>query len=67
MTIVRIEDARALRYCTTGLQRGAARWGLNFRDFIRNGIEADRLPQDDPMIQRMIAQAKLREKANGEG
>lgn len=56
-----------MRLCSAGLRRFAADHGLDFHDFVRNGIDADRLPQNDVMVEEMVAVAKRREAMNEQG
>lgn len=48
-TIVTMQDARAVRtptgrgYCSRGIRAFFARHGLDFQDFLRNGIAAEKL------------------------
>lgn len=65
MTRVRIEDCRAIRYCVPGVKRWCGNNGLDFREFVRNGVDADQLPHDDAMIDALIEQARRREVENG--
>lgn len=65
--IIRIEDCRSKKLCSAGLRRFAAKHGLDFQEFVRNGIDSDLLPKDDSMVQEMIEQARLREGAHGKG
>jgi hypothetical protein len=41
--IVKMEHCRSLRYCARGVRELFARYGLDFSDFLKNGIPADRL------------------------
>lgn len=41
--IVRMEDCRSLRYCARGVRELFSRYGLDFSDFLKNGIPADKL------------------------
>lgn len=61
MTTVRIEDARAIKYCVSGVRRFFGMHGLDFAQFVEQGIPADELPQDDYLAQQVIAQAMRRE------
>lgn len=42
-TIVRIEHCRQLRYCARGIRELFSRYGLDYADFLQNGIDADQL------------------------
>lgn len=65
--IIRIEDCRAKRLCSAGLRRFAEKHGLDFQEFVRNGIDSDLLPKNDSTVEEMIEQAKRREEAHGQG
>lgn len=41
--IVRMEDCRQLRYCARGVRELFARYGLDYSDFLQNGISAEKL------------------------
>lgn len=62
--IVTINDVRAAGLCVRGAREWSERHGFDFQDFIRNGIEADRLlASGDALSQRVIE--KKRERENG--
>lgn len=67
MTIIRLEDCRSVRFCSAGLRRFAISHGLDFQDFVRNGIDAELLPQNDIMVEEIVAVAKKREAMNEQG
>lgn len=59
--IVTREDLAAVRYCHKGSRVVFEQLGLDFLEFMRNGIDAARLePIQDPMVQRLIAAARVR-------
>lgn len=64
MTVIRIEDCRNLKLCSAGLRRFANKHGLDFQDFVRDGIDSGLLPQNDAMVEEIVAQARLREAMN---
>lgn len=41
--IVRMGDGRQLRYCARGVRELFARYGLDYSDFLQNGISAEKL------------------------
>lgn len=41
--IVRMEHCRELRYCARGVRELFARYGLDYTDFLNNGIDSDKL------------------------
>ncbi len=67
MTTVTHEDIRALKYCNRGARQFFERHGLDWSDFLVNGIGADRLRQiDDAMAAMAIERAERREAASGQ-
>jgi hypothetical protein len=62
--IVTITDVRKAGYCVRGIRTWARTNGLDFNDFVKNGIEHERLAAlGDAMADRVIA-LKL-ERENG--
>lgn len=41
--IVQMEHCRELRYCARGVRELFARYGLDYTDFLNNGIDSDKL------------------------
>lgn len=41
--IVRMEHCRHLRYCARGVRELFARYGLDYSDFLNNGIDSEKL------------------------
>lgn len=39
--IIRISDGRAIGYCAAGQRHWFKKHGLDFKDFLRNGIDAE--------------------------
>ena len=59
MTIVTHQHARELGYCNRGMRPWFARMGLNWADFLKNGIASDVLRQyENAMAERVIAHAE---------
>lgn len=59
MTIVTHRHARELGYCNRGLRAWFSREGMDWADFLKNGIAADVLRQhDNAMAERVIARAE---------
>lgn len=59
MTTVLHRHCRALGYCNRGLRAWFAREGLDWADFLKNGIPADTLRKfDNAMADRAIALAE---------
>ncbi len=57
--IVRMSHMRKLGYCAAGVRRFAERHGLDFKAFVRDGIDADRLAATgDGMALAAIEEAK---------
>lgn len=56
---VKLEHARRLHYCSSGIRQFCSKYNIDFRDFIRNGIDAKELEKlDDGLSNRMINLAK---------
>ena len=50
-----LSDIRRMRYCHGGVRRWAAARGIDWNDFVKNGIEAARLEGiDDAMCRRLL-------------
>lgn len=63
--IVTIQDARALGYCRRGSYVFSQRYGIDWTDFVRNGVRASVLRQiDDDMVKSLLQQAKSRIEAS---
>lgn len=53
--IVRIEDVRRAGYCVRGVRHWTTLNAIDFNDFLKNGIESDRLEAlNDTMAQRVV-------------
>lgn len=61
MSIVTVDDAAALGYCATGMRAFCLRYNLNYIDFVRNGIEGQRLLELTNFDHQAV---KIVEKAN---
>ena len=60
--IVTIKDMRALKYCAAGSRQFAARHGLDWSRFLREGLPASEFEKiPDAMAHRVVEQAKRRE------
>jgi len=61
--IILVTDLRPLGYCLSGARLFFKKHGLDFRDFVRNGIDAQKLKRttnNDDMCLKLIASAKSR-------
>lgn len=59
--IVIHEDIRVLKFCNRGGRAFFARHGLNWQDFVKNGIDAEILLKiDDAMAHAAVDQARRR-------
>lgn len=59
MTIVRHRHCRELGYCNRGLRQWCAREGIDWPDFLKNGISVDILKaSQNAMAERAIALAE---------
>ena len=66
MTLVTVSDLRKGGYCVSGAKRWFEAHDLDFRDFVKNGIDAEVVrPIGDPMSQRCIEIAEEREDGRG--
>lgn len=66
MTIVRIDDVLACETCHTGAKYLADKYGVDWWDFLENGIDATKLEGiDDINVKNAIAAAKQREAKEG--
>ncbi len=55
MSIITIQDVRNARYCASGARTWFRSYGLDFRDFMENGITEERfLATGDAMAQRVV-------------
>lgn len=53
---ITINDIRAAGYCASGARRWFEAYGLNFRDFLANGISAEALlATEDALAVRVVA------------
>lgn len=57
MITVRHKHMRSLGYCNRGSRLFFERYGLSWSEFLRGGIDANKLP-DDAMAKRVITEAK---------
>lgn len=61
MIVVTIQDVRAARLCTGGTRRWFANRGLDFKAFLRDGLDAEVLRAlGDPLADQAIAAAEAR-------
>jgi len=59
--IVRISDIRATGHCVTGIRRWFDGVGLDFRGFMQNGIEEERLLEtNDGLAKRVVTSIRAR-------
>ncbi|PQO22061.1 hypothetical protein C2I36_15055 [Rhodobacteraceae bacterium WD3A24] len=66
MTRVTIRDIRTARICFKGARGWFRRHGLDWSDFVQNGIEAERLAETgDPPALRAVRAAEEREARDG--
>ncbi len=64
-TIKHVQEAKRLHggYCTRGMGLWFERYGMNLREFLRNGYPAERLEATgDPLGQRVAAIAREAQK-----
>ena len=59
--IVTMADVRSISYCSRGTRQWFQSKGLDWSDFLENGIEADKLIQTgDPMALAIVEQVRAR-------
>lgn len=57
--VVFLNDFRQMRFCSKGLRRYAAHLGVDWSDFLRDGIPIERLEQmDDVYVQEIVRRLK---------
>lgn len=66
MTIVKAEDCQALGFCMKSVRIWANQHNIDFRAFVRNGVDAEiLLATDDEFARQAVAQARKRELNSG--
>ena len=66
MTTVTARDCQELGYCMKSVRPWFARHDLDFRAFVRDGIDAEKLlALDDEFARKAVEQAERREQADG--
>ena len=66
MTTVMVQDIKTLKFCNRGARQFFEKHGLDWQDFVRNGIDADAFRAiGDEMGLKAVAEAERRE-ARGE-
>ena len=57
--IVRVEHMRAAKYCAGASRKWFASAGLDWNDFLTNGIPADKLrAAGNPLVEKVITEAE---------
>lgn len=65
-TTVTTQDLRAARICFGGARPWFRRHGLDWQDFVANGVPAERLEETgDALALRVVAEARKREAGHG--
>ena len=66
-TVITIDHVRAVGLCVHGTRTWFARHDLDFRDFLRDGCDAETvLATGDAMAQRVVEHARNRSTSQGE-
>ena len=66
--IVTITDIRLAGHCVSGTRDWFQAYDLDFREFIRNGMDSDVLLATDDALAKQVIERKLeRESNNGQG
>lgn len=61
--IITMRDVRAAKMCSGGARRWAARHGVDWLDFVQNGIEAERILETGcPIGKRLVETARVERK-----
>lgn len=64
--MITMTDCRAAGYCATGIRRWFHEYNLDFRDFLKNGIdEATLLATGDACAHKVVELKRKRESARG--
>ena len=62
MTTVRHCDLASIKFCNRGARQFFERHGLDWSDFLKNGIDAAAVEHiDDAMLQKVVDNARQRE------
>lgn len=68
MTVLKIDDISAAGLCHHGARKVATKLGIDWWDFLQNGIDIERIKHiDDVNVQNAIKTAIAREKENLNG
>lgn len=64
--IIRVEHAWAIGYCSKGMRQVCLRYGLNWIDIVKNGIEEEELLKfDNQMMTAIVENARgVRQEGN---
>lgn len=54
MTRIYMKDIRKSGLCSSGVRTYAKKYGLDYNDFLTNGVELDSLPDQDGQIVKLI-------------
>lgn len=68
MTIVLHRHFRSIDYCSRGMRLWCARFGVNYSEFLKHGIDAEKLRSfgENAMAERAIAVAEQEEAERGQ-
>jgi hypothetical protein len=62
VTTILHRDLAAIKFCNRGARQFFERHGLDWSDFIKNGLDASRVEHiDDAMLRQVVAAARQRE------
>jgi arsenate reductase-like glutaredoxin family protein len=73
MTIVRVKHIRQAGYCASGARAWFQRHGIDYPDFLKNGIDAERILAIGDHLGSVVVECakreeqQLKEAANGQG
>jgi hypothetical protein len=62
---ITINDVRAAGHCVAGARDWFTSYGLDFRDFIKNGIDADVIAEINDAYGNQVIERKLERESDG--
>lgn len=65
--IITVTDIRKQGYCVQGIKTWFSAHGLNFSEFLQQGVESDRLLATGDELARKVVEAKMKAGDYGQG
>jgi len=56
--IIRLVDCREVFFCSRGIRLFCAKYGIDYSDFIKNGIDADKLLSYNDSMANQVVECK---------